>query len=543
MLVFFLVLIFLLEGLGIQNGHEISYYLLIISPFFLLIFDKNLKIKIPKIFFILGLIFIVAIAISTFKSINIASSVGRLFLYPSLLFLSILAINNKTNWEGLLIKLMNYLSLFFVLISYLFLIFPQLSNGIINPKLGYSLIYRPDNFHNNLGDFLLMTIIINFYYWISSKTKKINWLLMALYIPIFFLSFSRSSLVALILVLIITIIFYRKKLKKTVVNNIVIILFHCLLFITITLLNRSGTFYVIYNFFHLTKDVLGGRESYLLEAIRSIKDYPIWGIGLGNFQMASFRYNDIIFWWSNTAHNLYLNIFTETGIISGISFLIITLSPLKKRIKDISFFIYLVLIFNFQLYYSYEFYGILIMFFIVLGLTYEEKSNYYLSKNVLLTLVIIPIIYIQLLTTSNILINKNEYRLANKFNPFNKKLYPYLIENSPDFLNFYDNAYYRNLYKKIFFSDSEVNEYLADINYRQGDKKIALEKLKTSLLWNPFGGDMAQRVNSTALLIKEVEGKEQAKRFIDNYTKRIKNMDQQKDYQQQYLNLINLLKY
>ena len=111
MLVFFLVLIFLLEGLGIQNGHEISYYLLIISPFFLLIFDKNLKIKIPKIFFILGLIFIVAIAISTFKSINIASSVGRLFLYPSLLFLSILAINNKTNWEGLLIKLMNYLSL------------------------------------------------------------------------------------------------------------------------------------------------------------------------------------------------------------------------------------------------------------------------------------------------------------------------------------------------------------------------------------------------------------------------------------------------
>ena len=97
--------------------------------------------------------------------------------------------------------------------------------------------------------------------------------------------------------------------------------------------------------------------------------------------------------------------------------------------------------------------------------------------------------------------------------------------------------------KRYFFSDSEVNEYLADINYRQGDKKIALEKLKTSLLWNPFGGDMAQRVNSTALLIKEVEGKEQAKRFIDNYTKRIKNMDQQKDYQQQYLNLINLLKY
>jgi hypothetical protein len=179
------------------------------------------------------------------------------------------------------------------------------------------------------------------------------------------------------------------------------------------------------------------------------------------------------------------------------------------------------------------------LFFIILGLIYEEKSTFYLNKTILLMLVIFPIIYIQLLVMSNIFIYKKEYRLANLFNPFNKKLYSYLIEDSPQYWKFADSNYYRNLDKYLFYADSETNDYLAMIDIQNGEKKLALEKLKISLLWDPFGGDTVERVNDAFLLIKDIEGNAKAKRFINDYIKRIKKMDKQKDYQKKYLKLIN----
>jgi O-antigen ligase len=67
------------------------------------------------------------------------------------------------------------------------------------------------------------------------------------------------------------------------------------------------------------------RLSYWQQALRIIRAYPLTGIGLGNFDIPLSRY----------AHNSYLEIWAEMGILGLISFIWLAGATLKSGIKKI----------------------------------------------------------------------------------------------------------------------------------------------------------------------------------------------------------------
>jgi O-antigen ligase len=72
---------------------------------------------------------------------------------------------------------------------------------------------------------------------------------------------------------------------------------------------------------------LGMRIDYWEHTLRIIREFPLTGIGIGNFNLAASRY----------AHNSYLQIWAEMGILGLISILWISIDTLKhlfKRIKN-----------------------------------------------------------------------------------------------------------------------------------------------------------------------------------------------------------------
>jgi len=530
MLIFFLTLIFLLQGLGAPYSLEIVQYLLIISPFLLTLFYKENYFKVPKTFGILSILFILFTIISTTKSIDMSNSINKIFIYPSLFFITAYVLNIKMDWEKIIVRLINFFSTFFVGLSYLLLIFPKLKIPFVSSIAGYNLLYSPKNLHNNLGDFLLIVIIVNFYYLITKKTNKINWVIVAFCLPLFILSFSRSAFLVLIIILILSLILYRRQIKKSIIHKIFVAIFHLLLFIFFSVVNRFQFLWSISNFLKLNKDTFGERGSYFISAIRSIIDFPHWGIGLGNFSFASFRYNDTLFWWTRTAHNIFLEVFTETGIWAGMCFLIILLSPFKKPIKNIFTFLYIVLLLNFQTYYTYQIYGILILFFILLGLLIEEKSSFKINKKTLIIIAMVPVLYIQLLVISNTLIYRGNYRLANVFNPFNKELYPLIINDISINSDFVENVYYRKLYEKVAYADFYALHYLSSKSIKDLEPAQALYRLERSFLWNPFYGDINLELKKIYPLMVKVRGKKVANKYINDYKNRLYKMEKNSEY-------------
>ena len=66
------------------------------------------------------------------------------------------------------------------------------------------------------------------------------------------------------------------------------------------------------------------RFNYWIDTLRIIKTAPLQGLGLGNFNLVSSRY----------AHNSYLQIWAEMGIVGIVSFLWLILIVFKSALKN-----------------------------------------------------------------------------------------------------------------------------------------------------------------------------------------------------------------
>lgn len=390
-LLFFLALItaLILEGIGVRNGREIAFWIVIILPIAAYFLSK--KGEIPKKIAVAYLIFLIISGASTAFSQNVLLSLRFLALYTACGFAFLYTINHKQILARVLVPMILFLSVFFCIYSIFIINFvPQRSFLMTN--VGYQWVFPLYNAHNHIGDFLLLPLIICLYYLLKggiSKALTIRYfLLTVLFLPFFLFAYTRSAYVSLVICAAFMIYSFLK--QKLSVKPLSIILISvstllCAVFFAALMFGRfeTGLFSSFYNNLltnHELSDnrlLFGARDRYAQHAINSTINNPIVGVGPGNYIVASKKYIEKTWQWTDTSHNIFIDVLSENGIPALIVFLYVFYIIFKRTDRSLYFFLALLLFLDFQTDYTYRMYSILILFVIFLGLSYkhEDKSK------------------------------------------------------------------------------------------------------------------------------------------------------------------------
>ena len=121
------------------------------------------------------------------------------------------------------------------------------------------------------------------------------------------------------------------------------------------------------------KSLLGGRPQILTQGLSYILERPLLGAGPGNFIYASQKLRNGSY--TETAHNIFVDILVENGIPAGVVFLLIIIEFFRRSDKKLPFFLALGLLVNFQTDYTYRIYSLFLLFFIILGLFKIQRKQ------------------------------------------------------------------------------------------------------------------------------------------------------------------------
>ena len=378
--IIFLFLIFLAEGLGIKNGHYIALFLIFVAPFFLLLSQVFLDKKyiFPKISTVLLLGFLLFSVISTFFSRNISNSIEYILLYSSLILVFLYAYNNKGIIQKILLPILFVLSIVYINTSILVLISESKNIFTLIPVSAYQFIYSSFGTHNHVGDFLLLPLVASFYGLFYKKYTLYSLIFIFFSFPFFLLSFSRSAYLAFgttTLFIMVSYWFHTKKFplaKIALVVGLYSILFF-FTFMTGVRIEEGSLLSPLHTQIQQTFDLgnklpIGGREDYFRLSIKSIMENP------------SLLYEEYFQRTSFLSHNIFLEIAAENGLPAVIFLMGAILTIIYKAKKDIFFFLFLVLLINFQTDYTYAFYSLLFLFFILLGILSPVPSGNMYNK-------------------------------------------------------------------------------------------------------------------------------------------------------------------
>lgn len=196
---------------------------------------------------------------------------------------------------------------------------------------GLNLIY-PTYGHNHLGTFLLLMAPVSSYLYFSKK-KNIYLLSMVIFYLSLLISFGRVMLfLAIIQLLVLLFVFLKKnKIKKLNISRVVLsgVLYLSVLFLFSQLLLPS-----LSNCEFLEDSVIrekvckydfgtNVRHYYWSQSIISFFEKPIFGSGVGTFELTSYKYRQIPELWVKHTHNDFLQIFSESGVFAGSFFVLI----------------------------------------------------------------------------------------------------------------------------------------------------------------------------------------------------------------------------
>lgn len=390
-MLFLLLIVFisplLFEGVGFNNIHYIILYVYLLFPSLLFVISQKLNKKLffPSRATAVFSLFLLSSAISTFAfSLDKQRSVELILFYISSFLVFIFFYNFKK--EGrFLIKISLLLGSVVFITSYLLFQFKiELLPLMTRPYHGYQLVAANFGPHNHLGDYIGLVIIFLSFHAITKK-RKILTVITILFLPIFLFSFSRSSYNALFL----TGLYYFAAVKRPKIGKWMRLIFvFCgilVFFFSIISVKESQSIPFlkpINNYFAKRydiqyKDLFGNRLEYFSQAIKSISERPVFGVGPGNFHFASEKnYSDPRL-WTETAHNIFLDVSVENGLFAFIGFatfvFFILKSGLKSNLVYPLLFIYLLI--NFQTDYTYRIYSLFILFMILAGVFYKEDKE------------------------------------------------------------------------------------------------------------------------------------------------------------------------
>lgn len=142
------------------------------------------------------------------------------------------------------------------------------------------------------------------------------------------LTFSRGGYLALIVALIISLIFFFPLIIKKYAPIFLFLLFLLLAFVTVPNPISSR----MLSSFDPADHSTSGRLSIWKEATDIIAEHPLVGVGLGNYSnevKPSANYRE-----PRYAHNIFLDIAAETGVINGIVFFLLLALPIARAFKS-----------------------------------------------------------------------------------------------------------------------------------------------------------------------------------------------------------------
>ncbi|MFA5356379.1 MAG: O-antigen ligase family protein [Candidatus Omnitrophota bacterium] len=316
MLIFFLILIFLRPFISSLAFPYLNLFYSILFLFFIILWiacgkaslNKAGRLKYPLILFSAALI------LSLSFSVDKSASFRELYKYVSGLLL-LIAAANMTREDGIrVIRAIVFSGLIIsILAIYQFLFGFQnvmdyvAQHGISDPfildYINRGRVFLPFVSPNILAGYLIMVIPL------AAADNKEPWLTIPLCAALL-LTRSIGALISICLALTIYFLILGRLKKKNAILLILILIIIASLFM---IRSASGKQHLQPAFSTLM------RLNYWEDTLKIIARYPLAGIGIGNFTIINSRY----------AHNSYLQIWSEMGVLGIISFLWLAIAALK----------------------------------------------------------------------------------------------------------------------------------------------------------------------------------------------------------------------
>ena len=537
----FLFAILIFDGIGIKGGLEIAYYLTLSTPLFLYLgsfifseFEFKINSKVLKSI----IFFSIFIFISTIFSVDRQNSFQSLLIHTAIILIYIWVVNYR-------IRLVKYLKSFLIIIGTLFCILAVLGYlKILIPYSEFNFFNTGKYTHNHLGDYLGLVLILLLTGNNILKNRG-SWIFVLLFIPFFIFSFSRTAYLSLSIVLLVYLWLVKKNQRnhwqRLKVGLFIIIGLSILIFFSTNKVGKnqgitlSNTFLISY-FHYQPKDLLSNRDYYFNWGLQALRDHPIFGIGPDNYKVGSYKYSRILLHGSRSSMNIFIDYFSELGIVGGISFILLILALIKKGFSWSGLYLLLC----FQTYGLHKFTSILLLFFVILALGYKNKSVGDIDKNLnyktLILLSTVILLFAMRIFLSVIFYEQGKYNYALRLYPLNKDAIVSLVWKQQSTKNL--DQYVTKLTR--ISSQSAPAWYWIGKKYQAlGDKINALKYYGFVYNWNPFfynvnyaGFPYGQKslVYQIYKMEIEINNVKSAKMIRNDYLDKISQVDRKRGY-------------
>lgn len=387
---FFLTLIFILEGLAWNGGRQAALALIIVMPIFLFLLDLLLhnKIALPKTSALLYGGFLAFSVLSTLFSLDRMQSLQYLLLYAAVFAVFIYVLNHQDELKKGLPPFLYSLSFFLIVYSVILRLFLFSFSSFFIPVNGYEFVFAKFGIHNHLGDFLVLPMLVCVYGLTSHKHPKLSVASFVFFLPFFLYSYSRSAYLAFLLTGASLLVWIIMKANHNL--RLVPILFSvcCFLFVGVFFFatvqedqsvpilaqwqQQVGETFAVKN-----KILSAHRPDFFTLALTIIAQRPLFGVGPGNYGLVSQQHVNELGFSTDSSHNLFLDIFSENGVVAGMFFVTFLGYVLWKSEKDIFFYLAVAVLINFQTDYTFRIYSFFLLFFILIARKTKKENGEY----------------------------------------------------------------------------------------------------------------------------------------------------------------------
>lgn len=389
--------------------------------------------------------------------------------------------------------------------------------------------------HNPFGIYLVMLFSIAWS--INLKTKKKIFFVSSLILLIaLFLSASRGSILCLVLSFWLIFINFNKKdlisgIKRTflLITSSLAITFG-IIYIAPIIQNLNSSVGILIKGLIRTEDfspsAIGGRISFWKVALKLFISKPLNGYGLGTYYTSYYSKYEYNGWYSRFAHNTYLQILSEQGVIGLILFIfflstcfIIALRVIKKKYNNIWINGAMAGSFAFLLHigidFSWNFPGSCIIFFALIGTVVSLEYKNFEKKLIISKKIVISVLTLFLLITviqvsteyvgaKGIKLSEDKkYTESNKIFELIQKIYPvndniYYLHAINDMAIYAKNKDIKELdsaenllNKAIKFGPYKWNYYnqLGLIKLNKGNKNQSIKCFESSISYSSYRVD------------------------------------------------------
>ncbi len=496
-----------ITGLGIGAETNLSFYLLLMGPPLLFIssyFTGSRRVYIPGKLTLWFIIFIVFSAISTIRAVEVQRSFEQLIRYVALYILFIYILNHRDEIESWIISLLFMLGALFSVYS-LFTDFFLRNNWLfLIPKTSFNVVFPTYFSHNHLGDFLMILFLICFWWLVRNKNRMFSLVFMALLLPFFLLSYSRSAYLALLAGIGIMGYAKRKTVRlHSVFFNVLLIIGCTVLFTNLISVNEAGALkplkplrlFLVEHTWLQSKPLVGDHVLYLKQAFQTMQKHPLLGIGPNNFIYASRQLAGYSSDWSSSSHNVIIDLMVENGLLAWIALMTAGFYFVKNRKKSIFLLLLVSLFVNFQTDYTSKIPFFLVLLVLFAGLSHKREKEETDHIRIIIVSGILFLFFIAIFL-SNFFYARSQYVASWLAYPLNKKTYPKLMDAFVSKKEYAKALFYADWSMRLFRADRQT-EYHAIITYfNLGEMNKLNSAYKQMQLWNPKNANLKPTIKS-----------------------------------------------